>query len=352
MDKAVKQVSCFRWPIRIFIQFAERNNRATKYSDLVVLPEDPTVKFVFSFFPGFDAADDEFGVILKENKNGKPVKVKLRFWAENDHGIRFGPVESTHQFVNIDEKCSFNIPIGKFVPECHRRLGLTFCCKIDYVGAILNAHTLFRQRLWTEYQEGHESGVTIKVDKRKFKVCRDVLICQSQVFKSMLQKIYTEGESGEIEIKDFEVGVIENFVKWLYLGEIDSEEEAVKLYYLGDKYLIQDLKDQCVKMMVANLSEVNLVQRLIWSIENSAKNLQNAVLDFLAADKEKGCLILLKSSEWAKYRVENNATAESVILELQEKMRPQPAQEVERPPRLDPYASDDEDEDDIQAPEY
>lgn len=89
MDTTVNHVSCFKWPITTFIRFCERNNRGTKFSNLFTMPEDPSVKFMFSFYPGFAVSDDFFNIILKESK--RAVKVQIKLWAENSHGVRYGP---------------------------------------------------------------------------------------------------------------------------------------------------------------------------------------------------------------------------------------------------------------------
>lgn len=54
--------------------------------------------------------------------------------------------------------------------------------------------------------------------------------------------MFKEGQTNEIDIVDFDANTIENFVKWLYLGEIESDELALELYFLAQKYLIEDLK--------------------------------------------------------------------------------------------------------------
>lgn len=58
----------------------------------------------------------------------------------------------------------------------------------------------------------------------------------------MLSPIFKEGKTGEIDITDFDATIVENFIKWLYLGEIDSEDTAIDLFSLAEKYLIQELK--------------------------------------------------------------------------------------------------------------
>jgi hypothetical protein len=58
----------------------------------------------------------------------------------------------------------------------------------------------------------------------------------------MLQPKFKEGQSNEVLIEDFDASTVASFVRWLYLGELDSDEVATEVYFFAEKYLITDLK--------------------------------------------------------------------------------------------------------------
>ncbi len=68
------------------------------------------------------------------------------------------------------------------------------------------------------------------------------MTAHSEVFKRMLLTETKEAKEKHIIITDFKVPAIEAFIRWLYLGEIQSDDVADALYALGDKYLIDILK--------------------------------------------------------------------------------------------------------------
>lgn len=96
----------------------------------------------------------------------------------------FSNLDATHEFKKVEDKFTFNIPIGQFGKDCERRwrlkflahsneflcFSMTFCCDIRIVGLNTSANLFFRQRMWAEHQQGVENGVTLKVGEQKHKV--------------------------------------------------------------------------------------------------------------------------------------------------------------------------------------
>jgi hypothetical protein len=57
-------------------------------------------------------------------------------------------------------------------------------------------------------------------------------------------------------------------------------------------------------------------------VENNAKQLQTATLDYLAEKKHSGCMLLLQSDDWTKFAYENAQQAKTIMSELQAKFQP------------------------------
>lgn len=68
------------------------------------------------------------------------------------------------------------------------------------------------------------------------------MTCQSEVFDKMLTGDTQEAQTKVIEMKDVSENAIETLIRWLYLGEIESDDDVRGLFFLADKYFIENLK--------------------------------------------------------------------------------------------------------------
>ena len=88
----------------------------------------------------------------------------------------------------------------------------------------------------------------IKCGEKIFPVHKIVLASHSPVFRRMMQTDMLEKSFGEVNIKDADPEVIKMMIKFMYTGEIDSsaeDETILRLFYLADYYLIEELKRLC-----------------------------------------------------------------------------------------------------------
>jgi hypothetical protein len=65
------------------------------------------------------------------------------------------------------------------------------------------------------------------------------------MFGQALSSNFEEGKIGMIAIEDFDIATVEGFIQWLYLGRVEPDELADKLFVFGDKYQIGELKVSC-----------------------------------------------------------------------------------------------------------
>lgn len=60
-----------------------------------------------------------------------------------------------------------------------------------------------------------------------------------------------------MEIPDFEAAIVEQFLNFLYTGEIRDKANAMNLYAIAAKYDVQQLKTVCSEIILRNLDTTN-----------------------------------------------------------------------------------------------
>ena len=117
-----------------------------------------------------------------------------------------------------------------------------------------------KRQLEEDYKQlllsGRHSDVTIQVEKKEFKCHKCILAVRSPVFSAMFEHNMQENVSGLVTIKDAKPTSFQTFLHYLYTGNEEhlNWENVIDLYQLGDKYVVEKLKDLCVEYMRKNLS--------------------------------------------------------------------------------------------------
>jgi hypothetical protein len=69
-----------------------------------------------------------------------------------------------------------------------------------------------------------------------------LLMSRSPVFQTMFKDNYIEGQTKTVKIAGIEEKVMQDFIKWLYLGEADMNKHGKELFIISDRYQIRSLK--------------------------------------------------------------------------------------------------------------
>ena len=162
------------------------------------------------------------------------------------------------------------------------------------------------------YAEKEFVDLKILCDEKTFECHKNVLSCQSEVFKTMIKnKTLIEKETGimKIEEKDISSESMEQFVYFLYHETLkDSEKISIELLMLADKYNIRGLLDECSKYFESNLSLENALDVLVTAEITNQKNLFEAASRFVC----KNIGILRKSSAYQDL-LKNNPSMLAIV---------------------------------------
>ena len=162
----------------------------------------------------------------------------------------------------------------------------------------------FREKL---YAEKEFVDVKILCDGKSFECHKNVLSCQSEVFKTMIKnKSLTENPPVimKIEEKDISSDTMEKLLYYLYHGKIkDTKMINLTLLIAADKYIVQDLLDECAKYFKSKLSLQNALDVLVAAEITNQKDLFEAASKFV----RKNIGSLQKSSAYEEM-LKNNPT--------------------------------------------
>ena len=130
------------------------------------------------------------------------------------------------------------------------------------------------------YEEMMDPNFTLVFNGSEVACHKHILAATSPVFKAMVVNQHLEAieSKANIELSE-EVG--RSFVKYLYTGELEEDilkEHALAFLELGNKYLVQELKDLAEGEMLKQLKKKNMVRFLsIGDIFNANKIFEAAL---------------------------------------------------------------------------
>lgn len=107
---------------------------------------------------------------------------------------------------------------------------------------------------WTT---GQLSDFVITVGLRTFRVHKCVLAIKSSVLAAVFKNKMQESKKSEMEIPDFSAEIVEQFLHYIYTGEIKDQTNAMDLFAIASKYNVIKLKSICEEIVMENLDESN-----------------------------------------------------------------------------------------------
>jgi len=161
----------------------------------------------------------------------------------------------------------------------------------------LNSYKKFVQD--SHFMSEDYSDVTISCDGKDFPCHKIILTSRSPVFKTMLELDMKENNTGRIEIKDMNLKVFEDLLKFIYTCEAPNiDDHTLELFSAADLYQLEDLKKLCEMKLSFGIDVANCINLLILGDLHQAQSLKAAALEFIAKNMKK-------ISEWKQSLIAN-----------------------------------------------
>lgn len=119
-----------------------------------------------------------------------------------------------------------------------------------------------------------------------------ILSAGSPVFSAMFQSCFLESQTRKVNIEDIDPEVFRQLLICLYTGKAPKLAEnsiTQSLYQAADKYGVDTLKDECVSVLLTNLSSKNAVEILTRSHFHSIPNLFEEAMKCLVNNFREIC---------------------------------------------------------------
>ncbi|XP_033228296.1 speckle-type POZ protein B-like [Belonocnema kinseyi] len=119
------------------------------------------------------------------------------------------------------------------------------------------------------------SDVRLIAGEKKYNAHRVILAANSPVFQRIFSHQMQETLKKEVQIKEIEQDVLEEFLKYIYVRKIDKLEElAAELLIAANRYEMEELKSICERELVKKLTLENVLTYLMMADSDNGFNLK------------------------------------------------------------------------------
>lgn len=103
-------------------------------------------------------------------------------------------------------------------------------------------------------------------DPKEFKVHKCVLATTSSVFAAAFKDHTEEYKEGKMYIEEFSPESIEEFLTFIYTGDVPRRDNAMDLFAISAKYDVSQLKSISEIIVLHNINELNAIE--VFSLGN------------------------------------------------------------------------------------
>uniref|UniRef100_A0A0K0FD88 Speckle-type POZ protein-like (inferred by orthology to a human protein) n=1 Tax=Strongyloides venezuelensis TaxID=75913 RepID=A0A0K0FD88_STRVS len=138
----------------------------------------------------------------------------------------------------------------------------------------------------------------IKIEDKEIKVHKAILAARSPAFHDIFTNASDESQTNIIEIKDFNVEVVEKMLKFIYNDEVsDIEDMANEIFEIANEYKLDRLKAISEQSMCDSLTTDNVLKRFALSDKYPTERLKKCCEELILKNAE--CVTTTK--EWENF---------------------------------------------------
>lgn len=269
-----------QWELRLFPFGLKDNKKGSKEGNvslyLALVPDIPTT-------PDDIAVEVSFSLFDYTN-SVKELLVEREF----THVYK-----STVSVIRGLESCGF-IDVIERLKVCETE-SLIISCKVNYeinekhpipiitskltspIGSSLPEHI---EQL---FKTMHNSDVCFRVQGKKMQAHKFMLISRSPVFTAMFDHQMKENQTRVVDIVDINPDTFRSILYFIYTDKVklETEEEAKKLLFAADKYMLELLKHKCEEFLSSCVRSSNFLELLALAYVHTALHLKKAALEFI-----------------------------------------------------------------------
>jgi speckle-type POZ protein len=116
------------------------------------------------------------------------------------------------------------------------------------------------------FEKMQYSDVVFNVDGREFTAHKNILTVRCEVLAAMFQDPTKENSTNHVKIEDIEPEVFQELLRFIYTGRLNSltmEQMAAKLFIAAEKYVLEELSEECKNYLYLQMSPVNCAELIL-----------------------------------------------------------------------------------------
>jgi len=154
-------------------------------------------------------------------------------------------------------------------------------------------HAIYADQLYSDYTIVCQDG-----DRNVRIPCHKNFLASSEYFAGLFESGMKETHKEEVEIIGYSGRIIEHFIKYFYINEVDREvmtDNAETFLKLADQFRVSGLKKQAANLMKASISKSNVLEMILAGYHFNAPDLKTVAMNYAAQNKE---VYLENKEEW------------------------------------------------------
>ncbi|XP_043464515.1 BTB and MATH domain-containing protein 43-like isoform X3 [Leptopilina heterotoma] len=234
----------------------------------------------------FYKIDNNFRAFIKFLPCLAQEKYKVTFYRVYNHYV----VNGKETQINNSMFNSF-ICFGEFtITNLRKQEDILLLCKIEAINVadldVVISKNITSAKFFSLYQQRKFTDFKIICEDQEFWVHKIILICQSDVFRVMLENPMTEARDNKLIIGDFELKIVEEMIRYLYTDEITgklSQDELKQLLLIANKYNLENLKKLSLKKICKLIKDFKEAYELLLCIESyNFDDLRQLMIKFMS----------------------------------------------------------------------
>jgi speckle-type POZ protein len=310
----------FEWNVQVpFLQISNRSTGETLKSPLFPTPEIPNRKWALEVLD----KKTEIAILVSQYDSdieienfGQPFLVKMSILNKSGTKVLQQMFSSAQMFSwTYYMKEKFNLSKEQIIQsDCQQSDGsLTFCWKIfthvknesaDPAVLAIDCGGGLSSQFEELFDDMSLSDVILNVRGREFPAHKLILSARSKYFAAMFKHPMKEQSTNQIKMEDIDPDVFQALLRFIYTGRVRTatmETMAANLFIAADKYLLNELKNECENYFRHHMSPDNCVVLVFHGdLVNPSEPLKKAAKFLRCFPNE-----VMATERWKKMKQEN-----------------------------------------------
>lgn len=178
-------------------------------------------------------------------------------------------------WLDFESNTNIDVSFGQGHPKSLRSLEQLMHIIDSKCGKPLGEEFNFTKKMMTGCEElwltGKFSDFIIKCGTREFRVHKWILVNHSPVFAAMFDK---DEDSSEMTVEDLSAEAVENFLIYLYTGEVSFRMNSLEVFALATKLEVSEMKLIAQDIIIDDLDELNAYKIFAFAHKYEAEDLK------------------------------------------------------------------------------